>query len=673
MYFPTPDSIATLTRLLLLGILLLVERSALRLDTAERRKHVCLQRCFLLLVVAEAVLFGAMALAGGLGVAGESTELGARIEACGRLLYAALWVSGLLFVFLAFSRHAEGDRPATFRRRLRSTGWLSAVVMVVGLALGATFRPASVDTGLGDLGWRGAFWMLAELAVIAGLVLRALNRPTFFTSHGVLKLFLASCACLIGGCVARYAYGPKEPFTSMALALLITTGVRDLLAERERRREQQVSEKDRELRLLHHIATRLKSTFRLEELFNILLENLVADLHAEAGGVFVREGDGLAAKALQGAFPPPMPVPEYAVTRQRFLHEFLMRTPIGLDAGVLGEVVRTRRPVTIDNAQASDAVEQTVPDLIVIHSLMAFPLVIDDDVYGVIQLVNRTDGAAFSARDKDFMQLVVEQAALAIHNARLHQEMIEKQRTEHELSLARDIQLRLIPTALPQTEGLDLGAVYQAARQIGGDYYDFYPIDDKHLGIAIADVAGKGVPGALVMIMTRTILKMLAAGHLSTGHILAEVNEAIAPELRQGMFVTALYAIIDLEQKVIQFSSAGHNPMIIWRAEFGKCQWFRPQGMALGFVTGQRFRDIIEEQNLALHKGDRVFLYTDGVTEAMNAEMEEFGDERLQRLLAQCDGLSSQGLLDKLLEAIGAHAAGQPQYDDITMVAIRVE
>ena len=220
MYFPTPDAISTLSRLLLVGILLLVERSALGLESPERRKHVCLQRCFLLLATAEASLFLVMAIGAALGAAGELTVLGARIKSVGRLLYPAFWVAGLLFLFVAFSRRTEGDRPATFRRRLRSTALISALVLCLGLALAVTFRPATAEPSLGDLGWRGAFWTLAELAVIAGLVLRALNRPKLFTSPGVLKLFLVSCALLMGGCVARYSCGAREPFTTLALALL---------------------------------------------------------------------------------------------------------------------------------------------------------------------------------------------------------------------------------------------------------------------------------------------------------------------------------------------------------------------------------------------------------------------------------------------------------------------
>lgn len=664
LHFLTLESVATLGRLLLVIIIVTVEHHALGMEGANRRKHACFRLGFCLIAMAEAILFV------GTGV---GRELGARVELFLWLMCYPLWIGGLLFVFRAFAARPEEGRTVILEHDLRSTALTSAIVLAVGLLVAITYRPPSGNATFRDLGLRNVLWMIAELGMLAVLGLRVLNRPQFFTSSGVLKLFIGGCALLMVGCAARYPYGAKEPLTTIALALLLGAVVRDLLAEREAKRSQEVKEKEQELQLLHQIATRLKSTFQLEDLFDILLQNLVQDLNAEAGGVFVREGDSLVAKAIQGAFPPPIHVPDYAVTRQRFLHEFLMRTPIPLSAGIPGQVAQTGEPVTISNAHESDVVEQTVRDLIEIRSLMAFPLTIEDEVYGVIQLVNRKDGAPFSAKDHEFMQLVVEQAALAIHNAQLHREMIEKQRTEHELGLARDIQLKLIPNELPDVEGLDVGAVYRAARQIGGDYYDFYPIDDRHLGIAIADVAGKGVPGALVMIMTRTILKMLAANHLSTAHIISEINEAIAPELQQGMFVTALYAILDLEEKTIRMSSAGHSPMIVWKAGSDRCQFLKPKGMALGFATGPKFYSLVEEQTFTLEHGDRVFLYTDGVTEAMSPRMEEFGEKRLEEFLVNCDGVTSQDLLDQLLEDINTHAAGQPQYDDITMVALRVE
>ena len=664
MHFLTPASLATLGRLLLAAILLLVEHSALHLEGSDRRKHLCFRWCFLLLTLAELLLFFGTAL---------STAANGPIELYAWLIYYPLWVCALMMAHLGFSSPTEGDRPDEFDRQLRFRGGACAAVMALGVLGALTFHTSIPSPTFWDLGWRNAVWLLAQLGVLAALFLRMLNRPQMFTSGTVLKLFLFGCVLLTGGCAARYVYAAKEPLTTVAFALFAAAALRELLHEREAQRLQQLEEKDQELRLLHHIATRLKSTFQLEELFNILLQNLVGDLQAVAGGVFVRHGDGLIATALQGAFPPPVPVPDYAVTRQRFLHEFLTRTPVPADAGVMGQVVATGQPVMIRDAKGNGLVRQTVPDLIQIESVMAFPLLIEDAVYGVIQLVNRRDGAPFSEQDQDFMQLVVEQAALAIHNARLHQEMIEKQRTEHELSLARDIQLRLIPHTLPQVEGINVGAVYKAARQIGGDYYDFYPIDDTHLGIAIADVAGKGVPGALVMIMARTILKMLAANHLSTAHIISEINEAIAPELRQGMFVTACYAILDIEQQTVRLSSAGHNPMLVWRAGTGECQSFKPQGMALGFATGPKFYRVLEEQNITLDKGDRIILYTDGVTEAMDPNMEEFGEKRFQQIISEAGGCPSQELLDKIVVAIEAHAGPKPQYDDITMVAIQVE
>jgi len=654
----------TLGRLLLVSIVVVVEHYGLRMEGSDRRKHACFRLGFFLIAAAEAILF--------LGV-GVGRDMGARVELFLWLMYYPLWIGGLLFLFKAFAARPEEGRTVILDQDLRSTALTAAIVLAIGLLVAITYHPPSGDAGFRDLGLRNVLWMVAELSVLMVLELRVLNRPQFFTSSGVLKLFAGGCALLMVGCATRYFYAAEEPLRLIALALLLGAAVRDLLAERETKRSQEVSEKEQELQLLHQIATRLKSTFQLEDLFDILLQNLVQDLNAEAGGVFVREGDSFAAKAIQGAFPPPIHVPDYAVTRQRFLHEFLMRTPIPISAGILGQVGLTGQPVTISNAHESDVVDQTVRDLIEIQSLMAFPLLIEDEVYGVIQLVNRRDGAAFSAKDHEFMQLVVEQAALAIHNARLHREMIEKQRTEHELGLARDIQLKLIPNELPQVEGLDVGAVYRAARQIGGDYYDFYVIDDRHLGIAIADVAGKGVPGALVMIMTRTILKMLAANHLSTAHIISEINEAIAPELQQGMFVTALYVILDLKERSIRMSSAGHNPMILWRAGSDRCQFLKPKGMALGFATGPKFYSLVEEQTVTLEPGDRVFLYTDGVTEAMNQRMEEFGEKRLEEFLVSCNGVASQDLLNQLLEDIQDHAAGQPQYDDITMVALRVE
>ncbi len=660
----TPESIAAMGRLLIAAMLVGLEQIAVGLDRSEEQKHRCMRAGFLFLAGAE-----------GLVVLGDVLAHAARLGVCcyAWLAYYPLSLCGFLYLSLAFTSKAQGERPGAWAHQLHVTFRVCMFILVAGLVLGVSFRASDASAGFAELGARRLLWSVATMGVLVWLGLHALNHPHLFSSGTTLRLFLTACGCLLAGAAARFFWGPAEPLAAFGYAALAAAAVIDHMAEREQKRVHEVMEKDRELRLLHHIATRLKSTFHLEELFDILLMNLVDDLGAVAAAVFVREGDSLVAKAIQGTFPPPVPPPNYAVTRKRFLHDFLMHTPVPADQGVLGRVVQTRQPVVIDDALHDESVEQTVPDLIQIQSTMAFPILIEDQVYGVIQLVNRREGRPFSERERDFMQLVVEQAALAIHNARLHQEMIEKQRTEQELVLARDVQLRLIPRELPRMEALDLAAVYKAAHEIGGDYYDFYPIDEEHLGIVIADVAGKGVPGALVMIMTRTILKMLAAGSLSTADILSQTNEAIAPELRQGMFVTALYAIFDQSRREIRFSSAGHNPLILVRAGADECEFIKPKGMALGFATGPQFSGLMEQRSLSLQPGDLVFLYTDGVTEAMNADREEFGEERLAEFLVRHSDLSARALLDALVDEIVTYAGGEPQYDDITMVALRVK
>ncbi len=247
----------------------------------------------------------------------------------------------------------------------------------------------------------------------------------------------------------------------------------------------------------------------------------------------------------------------------------------------------------------------------------------------------------------------------------------EIQRVENELEVAREIQMKLLPPRLPVVRGFDLHAVYKPAREVGGDYYDFIPIGKRRMGLVVADVSGKGIPGSMVMGTTRTILRFVATGNASSADTLSRTNAMVALDIRRGMFVTAFYLVLDALEKTVLCSSAGHNPMYLMRAS-GKLEQVNPNGIALGFDKGPIFSRTIKEQELKLETGDRVVLYTDGVVEAMNSKNEEYTDERFCKFIKKHSALSSEEFVKALLADLGAHKGKAEQHDDITVVTFRL-
>jgi sigma-B regulation protein RsbU (phosphoserine phosphatase) len=247
----------------------------------------------------------------------------------------------------------------------------------------------------------------------------------------------------------------------------------------------------------------------------------------------------------------------------------------------------------------------------------------------------------------------------------------ETNRLESDLTIARDIQNNLLPPQTPRVRGLDIFTSYRPAKEIGGDYFDFLPVDERHMGLAIADASGKSIPAALVMSTTRAILRFVAPGNASAAETLARVNAILSVDIPKGMFVTAYYVILDPLGKSMLCASAGHNPLLLARAD-GSVEMLNPGGIALGFDSGAIFQRSIREQRVKLETGDRVLLYTDGVVECVNMANEEYSDRRLREFLRRNRELSSHDFVGALLADLDRHRGAADMRDDTTILTFKV-
>ncbi|HVZ81223.1 MAG TPA: SpoIIE family protein phosphatase [bacterium] len=251
--------------------------------------------------------------------------------------------------------------------------------------------------------------------------------------------------------------------------------------------------------------------------------------------------------------------------------------------------------------------------------------------------------------------------------------MMEQERIQKEMQVAQEIQHTLLPGEFPQIEGYEIGATYRAAKEVGGDYYDFFWVDPTTMGIVVADVSGKGVPGSLVMTMIRTAMRLEARGNKSASDVLAKVNQHVTNDMKKGMFVTMFYIILDSRDRSINFASAGHNPMILFRGKTQEVYFLKPKGFPVGIDLPEEdmFVKNLALQKVSLEKDDILVIYTDGITEAMNPEKEQFGEERLINVIKENFKLTPAEFVEKLNEAIAQFTRGAEQNDDITVVAIK--
>ena len=244
----------------------------------------------------------------------------------------------------------------------------------------------------------------------------------------------------------------------------------------------------------------------------------------------------------------------------------------------------------------------------------------------------------------------------------------QKERFTKELEIARTIQASFLPETMPEIPGFEIAAVSVPALEVGGDFYDFIPVSQNRWALVIADVSGKGVSAALFMALSRTLIRACVEGKTDTTTALREANRFICRDAQSSMFVTVFSAVLDPEQQTLSCINAGHNPPLVVRGESGGVSFLREDGIAMGVIPEM----MINEEVVELKPGDLVIMYTDGVTEAFNDKLEEFGEERLTKIARTCLSLPAGEVIKRILSAIHAFTGTTPQSDDITLIVLHV-
>lgn len=278
---------------------------------------------------------------------------------------------------------------------------------------------------------------------------------------------------------------------------------------------------------------------------------------------------------------------------------------------------------------------------------------------------------SFDIDDMSLLQGVSNQAAIAIENARLLQESIERERLEQELKIARDVQLKLLPQNLPQLPNFDIEAFFLSAYEVGGDYYDFFYFSDGNPGIIIGDVSGKGTSAALYMAEFKGVIQTLSKHHKTPYHLACDINRIIYPNIERKSFISAIIAKIDLMEETVVFTRAGHTPVLYCRGNNHEPANLISKGIGIGLDSGSKFDKILEECSVSLKECGTVIFYTDGITEARNKDGIEFGEERLIELFNKCKNKSASEIKDKIVNTVIEFCGETPLHDDLTLVILK--
>lgn len=306
-----------------------------------------------------------------------------------------------------------------------------------------------------------------------------------------------------------------------------------------------------------------------------------------------------------------------------------------------------------------------------IRSAICSPLVHKGEVLGVIYLDSQEPGSVYYTNDElELITGIANQAAMAITNARLHRQDIERQRLEKELEIAREIQMNLLPRGYPEVPGVSFAAMSQPARQVGGDYYDFVPLSSGRVAMVVADVSGKGVPAAILTASIRASLRLESQGmcEASVADTVAAINRWTCRDASNNMFVTMIYAVYDPERRQLTYTNAGHCFPLLFKPS-GEYRTLETGGCFLGIMDLMEY----ESETLEIEPGDTLVLYTDGLTDAHDEGNRVFGTERLVETIRANLDLSAEELRDELYEATLVFRATKEQFDDLTILVAKFQ
>lgn len=411
------------------------------------------------------------------------------------------------------------------------------------------------------------------------------------------------------------------------------------------------------LRMLLDITKKISRSLDLQEVLHLVLDTLDSLIPYDAAGIFVLKS--VDETAVAGSAGPRV----FQAEAVRGYHtDELSEVHLKLGEGIIGHVALTGEPVISPDVRKDSLYINARNETL---SEMVAPIISNDEVIGVFDLES-DELNAYSEDDLDVLMMLASQVAIIIEKVMLHEQLIEKKRLEGQLEVARQVQLELLPPSDPNLHGFDISAYNFPTEEVSGDYYDWVPIYEDQISIVVADVSGKGVPAALLMAFLRASLR--AATHIGYApHIsMAKVNYLLWESIERNQYVTAFYGILDAANRTLSYTNAGHNPPLLLDAD-GNARFMKKGGLPLGMFRDTRYHEYF----LTIEPGEVLVLYTDGVTEAMNPDGEEFGPDRLAESLKANRTLGAKELISAVQADVMGWTDGLGATDDITFFVIK--
>jgi sigma-B regulation protein RsbU (phosphoserine phosphatase) len=437
------------------------------------------------------------------------------------------------------------------------------------------------------------------------------------------------------------------------------------------------AEESRVFSYLHELAEMVSADRGTRRVPELIVDGVAKVVQAAGAAIYLidKTGTRLVPDVLTRLCPPLIALPEelrtdlWAANPART--SYLKLQAIGLDSPVLGTCFVQQSALHLNRLDAQEMLSAGFTEEQSLTPVMVAPLNYGSKRLGILVAANFASMGAFPAHAFEIFLGVAEQSAFALGNAKLQEEAMEKRRLESELHAASEVQKLLLPDVAPKLNNFSIRAINAAARIVSGDYYDFIPVDADHTGIVIADVSGKGIAASLVMTTCRGLLRGLAGGLESPSQALSKVNRMIFEDVKQDMFISLAYVMLQAESGKVILSRAGHDAPFLYRSATREISRLEPPGVALGVDAGDVFDRVTRDFEFQMEPGDCLLLYTDGVNEAEDMEGDQFGLDRLESCFRAAAVLGPAAVLEQVQAAVKQHVQDCPQSDDITLIAIQ--
>lgn len=407
-----------------------------------------------------------------------------------------------------------------------------------------------------------------------------------------------------------------------------------------------------ELTVLNDLAVAASTSLEVDQMLDTIVQKSIKAVKAEQGSILLVTDQ--------------QDAPLKTLLRQADRRSRIMTYKVGIN--ITGWVLKHQQPLVIEDLATDSRFHTTEQERREIKSVLCVPVRFKAQLLGVLMVTNRKTPEPFTASDVRLLSIIAAQSGQLIRNSQLQAEALEKKRIAHELQMARRIQLGLLPKKVPDTKSLEISAYCNPAEEVGGDYYDYFPLADEHLGIVLADVSGHGAAAALVMTMVKGILHSISQKFESSARLLAELNEIINRIAPRDMFVTMIFLDFDLKNRFLRYSNAGHNPLLHYDGQSQTCQMVELRGPALGLSD----RSLFQEKTVPFNSGDFFLIYTDGVTEAFNDQGEMFEEARLVQAAAEMAAAGAGKMIEHLKSRLKDFSGKVAQVDDVAMIGVKI-